>query len=204
MSFYTKNFSRLRRDIPIFVIILFDPHQKIHHVFHWPFTCYLQKNFQVFFKKKLSIFFTCFLCNFYMTSKHWPRLLPGLWPFIKNFSRLRRDIPIFVIILFDPHQKIHHVFHWPFTCYSQKTLKYFFKKNLSIFFTCFLCHFYMTSKHWPRLLPGLCPFIKKNFFPPSAGHPYFCYYTFWPPSKNPPCISLTFHLLLTKKLSSIF
>ena len=59
----------------------------------------------------------------------------------------------------------------------KKTFKYFLKKKLSIFFTCFLCNFYMTSKYWPRLLPGLCPFIKK-FFPPSAGHPYFCYYTF--------------------------
>ena len=122
-----------------------------------------------YFCKKNSQYFSHVFCVIF----NWPRLLPGLCPFIKkNFFRLRRDIPIFVIILFDPHQKIHHVFHWPFTCYSQKTLKYFFKKNLSIFFTCFLCNFYMTSKHWPRLLPGLCPFIKK-IFPPSGGTSLF-------------------------------
>jgi len=118
-----------------------------------------KKTFKYF--SKMSIFFTCFFCVIFLT-KHWPRLLPGLWPFYKKiFSRLRRDIPIFYYHTFWPPKKSTMYFTDRSLVTPKKTFKYFSKKNCQkishVFFVIFL------TKHWPRLLPGLCPFYKKIF-----------------------------------------
>ena len=139
-----------------------------------------------------------------MTSKHWPRLLPGLCPFIKkNFFRLRRDIPIFVIILFDPHQKKTMYFTDLSLVTHKKNFQVFFKKNFVNIFTCFLCNFYMTSKYWPRLLPGLCPFLKK-IFPAFGGTSLFLLLYFLTPIKKSTMYFTDLSLITHKKNFQVF
>jgi len=86
---------------------------------------------------------------------------------------------------------------------TKKTFKYFLKKILSIFFTCFLCNFYMTSKYWPRLLPGLCPFLKK-IFPAFGGTSLFLLLYFLTPIKKSTMYFTDLSLITHKKNFQVF
>ena len=138
----------------------FDDSKKIHHAFHWPSNeIVTKKTFKYFCKKKFSIFFTCFLCHFYMTSKNiGPGFCRGFSFLIKFFSRLRRDITFIITLFLTTQKKCIMYFTDLQTTLSLKTFKYFCKKKFSKFFTCFLCHFYMTWKNIGPAFAGAFPF----------------------------------------------
>ena len=133
------------------------------------------------------MFFVSFLHDL---KKHWPGFCRGFSFLIKFFSRRRRDIT-FIIILFLTTQK-KYIMHFTDlqTKLSLKTFKYFFKKKFSIFFTCFLCHFYMT---WKNIGPGFCrgfSFLIKFFSRLRRDITFII--LFLTTQKNTSCISLTF------------